>query len=279
MVELGKHNELAVVKELDFGVYLDGGEDFGEILLPRRYVPRNLEVDQKVKVFIYTDSEDRVIATTENPKARVGDFSFLKVVSVSPFGAFLDWGLSKDLLLPLAEQPRKQTLHPGNFVIVRVYVDTMTHRVAASQKLAKFLDQTPANYEPGQEVSILIMNKSELGYAAIVDSTHRGLLFDEEVFEPLLKGHERKAFIKRVREDGKIDLTLVKPGYEKVDTISEDILNKLKREGGFLKVTDKTSPEVINRELKMSKKNFKKAIGALYKKRLIVIEEDGIRLV
>jgi uncharacterized protein len=277
MVQIGQYSELEVVKEVDFGVYLDGGKDFGEILLPKRYVPQGLKVGQKVNVFVCTDSEDRIIATTEKPKALVGDFVFLKVVSVSSFGAFLDWGLSKDLLLPLREQKRK--LKPGDFCAVKVYLDAKTQRVAASQKLDKFLNQTPPNYGPGQKVALLIVDKTDVGYSAVINSAHRGLLFQNEIFEPLSEGDNRQGFIKKVREDGKIDLTLIKPGYEKVDSISEDILNELKANGGFLEVTDKTPPEIIYRQLKMSKKTFKKAIGALYKKRLIVIEADGIRFV
>jgi len=276
MVEVGKYNELVVVKRLDFGVYLDGGEDFDEILLPKRYVPRGLELDQKINVFIYTDSEDRVIATTDKPKAVVGDFAFLKVVSVNSFGAFLDWGLLKDLLLPLGEQKRK--LKPGDFCVVKVYLDAQTNRVAASQKLGRYLDKEPPNYKPWQEVSLLIVGKTGLGYSAVINSNHWGLLFDHEIFEPLSEGDERVGFIKRVREDGKIDLSLMKGGYGKVGGIAEDILHQLKAQGGFLGITDKTPPDVIYHQFKMSKKTFKKAIGALYKKKLIVIEAGGIRL-
>jgi len=277
MVQLGQYNDLEVVKRVDFGVYLDGGEEFGEILLPERYVPEGLKPGETVHVFVHTDSEDRVIATTEKPKAVVGDFAFLKVVSVNPFGSFLDWGLMKDLLLPSGEQKGK--LEPGDSCVVRVYLDPKSNRVAASQKFDKFLDKTQPNFKSGQEVSLLIVRKTDLGYLALVNKTHLGLLYDNEIFDPLAEGDEKKGFIKRVREDGKIDLTLVKPGYQKVDAISTDILAQLKASGGFLPVTDKTAPDIIYKQFKMSKKTFKKAIGALYKKRLIILRTDGIRLV
>ncbi len=276
MIQLGKYNKLKVVKSLDFGVYLDGDEEFEEILLPKRYVPKGLRVGQDIEVFVYMDSEDRVIATTEQPKAVVGDFAFLKVVSVNDFGAFLDWGLPKDLLIPISEQNRK--LKVGDSCVVKVFLHFETNRIAASQKLDKFLNNSPEGYREGEEVSLLILHKMELGYPAVINDTHLGLIFENDVFERLSEGDRKKGFIKEVREDGKINLALTRPGYEKVDGISKDILDQLKAEGGFLDLTDKTSSDVIHSRLKMSKKTFKKAIGTLYKQRLILIEENGIRL-
>jgi len=276
-IKIGNFNDLTIVKEVDFGLYLDGGEPWGEILLPRRYMPKRYAVGETLNVFIYTDSEDRIIATTETPKAKVGEFACLKVVYVTPIGAFLDWGLTKDLLMPLGEQKRE--VQVGETCIVAVYLDVETNRVAASARLSQFMNQTPAAYETGEAVSLLICNKTELGYRAIINSAHWGVIFESDVFEPLKVGSTKRGYIKRVREDGKIDLILHKPGYEKVDDFSELVLEKLQAEGGFLALTDKTEPELIYEMFGVSKKTFKKAVGALYKKRRIVIEENGIRLI
>jgi len=275
-IKIGDINDLTVVKAVDFGLYLDGGEEWGEILLPRRYVPREYKIGEKLSVFIYTDSEDRIIATTETPKVKVGEFACLKVVFITPIGAFLDWGLSKDLLMPLGEMKRKVLI--GETCIVAVYLDTETNRVAASARLSQFMDQTPAKYELGEEVSLLICNETELGYRAIINNAHWGVIFENDVFEPVKVGSSKKGYIKRVREDGKIDLILHKPGYEKVGDFTDVIMEKLKKAGGFLGLTDKTEPEVIYDTFGVSKKTFKKAVGALYKKRLIIIEDEGLRL-
>ncbi len=274
MVEIGKLNKLRVVKEVDFGIYLDGG-DLGEILLPQRYVPENCKVGDSLRVFIYLDSEDRIIATTETPYAMVGDFALLKVVSVNSVGAFLDWGLPKDLLAPFSEQNPK--MEEGRSYIVRVYVDNR-NRIAASSKLDKYLDNEPGNFRIGREVKLLICNQTDIGHKAIINSSHWGVLHYNDVFQPLKKGQKTKGFIKKVRDDNKIDLCLHKPGYEKVDDVTETILTVLKEQGGFISVTDKSSPEVIYKLFGVSKKTYKKAIGAIYKKRLITIENNGIRL-
>ncbi len=277
MVEIGKYNVLKVVKDLDFGLYLDGGEELGEILLPRRYVPVNCTVDTELEVFIYLDSEDRLIATTEMPNAIVGEFAYLKAVSVGKIGAFLDWGLPKDLLVPFREQ--KANIEKDRSYVVYIYLDDESRRIAASSKIEKFLDNLPPNYEEGQEVELMIYHQSELGYKAIVNGTHTGMLYDNEVFRRLNKGEKVKGYIKKVREDDKIDLALEKPGYGKVDGIAQSILNVLKNSNGFLDITDKSPAEEISKRLGISKKNFKKAVGSLYKQRLINIENDGIRLV
>ncbi len=276
MVRIGEMNDLVVVKAVDFGLYLDGGEEFGEILLPARYVPQDYKIGAKLRVFIYTDSEDRMIATTETPKAQVGEFACLKVVYVTPIGCFLDWGLSKDLLMPLGEQKREMRV--GETCIVGVFLDMATNRVAASARLTQFMNLTPAHYKPEQEVSFLICNKTALGYRAIINHAHWGVLFNADVFEPLKVGSAKKGFIKRVRADGKIDLALQKRGAEQVKDIADVILDKLKAEGGFLPLTDKTGTEVIYELFNVSKKTYKRALGALYKKRQIVISDDGIRL-
>jgi len=275
MAEIGVFNNLRVIKEVDFGVYLDGGEH-EEILLPRRYVPENCNVDDNIRVFIYLDSEDRFIATTETPYAMVGDFALLKVVAVESVGAFLDWGLLKDLLVPFGEQ--SPTMEIGKSYIVRIYVDKQSNRIAATTRLDRYLDNDPGNFHAGQEVELLICNQTDIGYKAIINGTHWGVLYSNEVFQPLKSGHKAKGYIKKVREDNKIDLSLHKPGYERVDDITDTILNVLKEQGGFISVTDKSSPETINKLFGVSKKTYKKAIGAIYRKRLITIESDGIRL-
>jgi uncharacterized protein len=275
MAEIGVYNNLRVIKEVDFGVYLDGGEH-EEILLPRRYVPENCKVDDNIRVFIYLDSEDRFIATTETPYAMVGDFALLKVVAVESVGAFLDWGLLKDLLVPFGEQ--SPTLEKDKSYIVRIYVDKQSNRIAATTRLDRYLDNTPGNFHAGQEVELLICDQTDIGYKAIINGTHWGVLYSNEVFQPLKSGQKIKGYIKKVREDNKIDLSLHKPGYERVDDITDTILNVLKEQGGFISVTDKSSPETINKLFGVSKKTYKKAIGAIYRKKLITIESDGIRL-
>lgn len=275
MAEIGKLNTLRVVKEVDFGLYLDGGEH-GEILLPKRYVPENCKPEDEIEVFIYLDSEDRIIATTETPRIMVGEFASLKAISVTQMGAFLDWGLMKDLFVPFREQ--KQKMEEGKYYIVTVYVDHETKRLVGSAKIEKFLDNLPPDYEPGQEVDLVIAGETDLGFNAIINNKHLGVLYKNEVFKPLRKGENIKGYIKKIREDEKIDLLLQKPGYAKVDDISMKIVDVLKKHNGFLPVTDKSDPETIYELFGVSKKTYKKAIGSLYKFRLIEIEDKGIRL-
>jgi len=275
MVEIGNYNNLRIVKELDFGVYLDG-EEKGEILLPIKQVPPNVEVDDFIEVFIYNDSEDRIIATTKEPFAIVGDFVLLRTVDVTAVGAFMDWGLVKDLLVPFREQKAK--FEAGRSYIVRVYLDENTQRIVASAKLDRFLDKTPAKYIEREEVDLLIQSKTDLGYKAIVNNLHWGMLYENEIFKELKVGQKIKGYIKKVREDDKIDLYLTKQGYTKVDKISQNVLHVLEDNSGFLPINDKSAPETIYKTFEISKKNFKKAIGSLYKHRLITIEKGGIRL-
>lgn len=276
MAEVGKWNKLEVLKELDFGMYLDGKEQ-GEILLPIRYVPQGLKIGDTADVFVYLDSEDRIIATTEKPFAEVGDFVLLEVVSVNDIGAFLDWGLMKDLFVPFREQ--KQKMEVGNSYVVYIYVDDMTGRITGSAKVENFLDATPPEFQEGQEVDLIIYMQTDMGYKAIVNNTHTGMLFDTDVFRTLHRGEHTKGYIKKVREDQKIDLLLDKPGYEKVDEISKRVLDKLKEEKGFIALSDKSPADDIYDMFGISKKTFKKAVGALYKARLITLEENGIRLI
>ena len=276
MVEIGKINALRIVKEVDFGLYLDGGEK-GEILLPKRYVPEQYEIDEIIDVFIYNDSEDRIIATTEKPYAMVGDFALLEVVSVNKIGAFLDWGLAKDLLVPFREQKAKMI--EGNSYIVAIYLDDESKRIAATSKIDKLLDNVPAEYEVNQEVDLLIYSKTDLGYKVIINKLHWGMLYDNQVFQELERGQHLKGYIQKVRDDEKIDVTLHKPGYEKIDALAQLILNELKENHGFLSVNDKSTSEEIHELFGESKKTFKKAIGQLYKKGIISINDTGIELI
>lgn len=275
MVEIGKINTLEVVRETENGVYLDGME-LGEILMPRKFVSDEVKSQGWADVFVYTDSEDRLVATTEEPLIKVGEFAMLNVFAVTRFGAFLDWGLPKNLLVPFREQ--KANMVEGRSYIVHAYLDLQTNRIAASAKLDKYLDNVPPEYEAGDEVQLLVAEETDLGYKAIVDNLHWGMIYKNQVFQPLTIGQSLTGYINRIRPDEKIDLLLEKPGYEKVDAISEKILEELRENRGFMAVSDKTSPEMIQAMFGISKKNFKKAIGALYKKRLISFDSDGIRL-
>jgi uncharacterized protein len=275
MAEIGRWNTLEVLKQLDFGVYLDGGEH-GEILMPIRYVPQDCKIGDKVEVFIYLDSEDRLIATTEKPFAQVDDFALLECVSVSGVGAFLYWGLMKDLFVPFREQ--KQKMEVGYSYVVYIFVDEMTGRIMSSAKVENFFDQTPPEFIAGQEVDLIIYTQTDIGYKAIINNIHTGVLFNTDVFRTLHRGEHIKGYIKKIREDQKIDLLLDKPGYEKVDDISKNILDKLKEKKGFIALSDKSPADAVYDMFGISKKNFKKAIGALYKARLITLEENGIRI-
>lgn len=276
MIQPGKYNTLKVVKFVDFGAYLDGGEA-GEILLPVRYLPEQLEAGDELEVFIYLDSEDRIIATTERPFAQVGEFAYLKVKAVNRIGAFMDWGLMKDLLVPYREQ--KPGMEAGREFLVYVYLDPDSQRIVASAKIEKFLDNVFPEYEAGEEVSLLIESESLLGYNAIVNHLHRGILYHDELPGPLHPGQKLQAYIKKVRDDQKIDLSLYRPGYGQVDEVAQHILERLKAAGGFLPLTDKSDAALIFDHFAISKKVFKKALGALYKQRAILLEENGIRLV
>lgn len=275
MAEIGKWNKLVVLKELDFGIYLDGKEQ-GEILMPIRYVPKDIKIGDTIEAFIYLDSEDRIIATTEKPYAQVGDFALLEVLSVNNIGAFLDWGLMKDLFVPFREQ--KQKMEVGNSYVVYIYVDEQSGRIAGSAKLERFLDKTPPDFKEGQEVDLIIYEQTDIGYKAIINNTHTGVLFDTDVFRTLHRGEHTKGYIKKIRPDLKIDILLDKPGYEKVDEISKNILEKLKEKKGFIALSDKSPADDIYDTFGISKKTFKKAIGALYKARKISLEENGIKL-
>jgi len=276
MVEIGKYNTLKIVKDLDFGVYLDGGDDL-EILLPARYVPRNVKPGDEVEVFIYHDNEGRIIATTAKPLAIVGEFQWMECKSVNDMGAFLEWGLMKDLLVPFREQ--KMPMREGKWYLVYVHLDHVTKRIVASARVDKFLDNIPPVYEFNQEVDLLVADETEIGYKVIINNLHWGLVYHNEIYRRLERGEHLKGYIKEVREDEKIDVSLTRLGYEKVEGIAGIILDALKVQNGFLPVHDKSPAEEIYSLFGCSKKSFKQAIGALYKKKLISIEPAGIRLI
>lgn len=275
-IKLGKFNQLEVVKEVDFGMYLDGGEE-GEILLPSRYVPEDCKVGDMLNVFLYLDIDERLVATTLTPLVQVGEFACLEVAWVNEYGAFLKWGLMKDLFVPFGEQ--KMKMQVGNKYIIHAHIDEESYRIVASAKVDRYLSKETPEYQPGDEVDILIWQKTDLGFKAIIDNKFGGLLYDSEIFQPLHTGMELKAFVKQVREDGKIDLILQKPGFEKVGDFSKDLLQYIKDHEGHIALTDKSPAEDIYAIFGVSKKTFKKAVGDLYKKRVVALEEKGIRLV
>jgi predicted RNA-binding protein (virulence factor B family) len=275
MIQIGKSYPLEVVKEVSFGVYLNAHE-LGQILLPKKFVPKGSAIGDSIDVFIYLDSEDIVIATTQKPLVQVGEFAYLKAVATSSYGAFLDWGLDKDLLLPFGEQHRE--IEVGRSYLVYVYANQADERIVASAKVDKFLDKTEPNYQVGEEVEIYIGGSTDLGFKAIINHQHWGVLFQNEVFQRLSFGQKINAFIKQVRPDGKIDLILQEGAQQSFDKHSETIINKLHRAGGFLPLTDKTDAEIIYEQLGMSKKAFKRAIGGLFKAGQLSIDNDGLRL-
>ena len=274
-VVLGKYNQLEVVKQVDFGVYLNGGDD-GEILLPSRYVPEGCKPGDMLNVFIYLDNEERLIATTLQPKVQVGEFACLEVAWVNEYGAFLDWGLMKDLFVPFREQ--KQKMQKGYRYVVHAHVDEDSYRIMASAKVERYLSKEMPPYQPGEEVEVMVWQRTDLGYKLIVDNQFSGLVYQREIFKALEPGMKMSAYIRQVREDGKIDLTLQKDGLQKVGDFAELLLQYIKDHDGYTPLNDKSAAEDIYDAFEVSKKTFKKALGDLYKKRLIVLVEDGIRL-
>ena len=274
-VKLGKYNQLEVVKTVDFGVYLNGDDD-GEILLPSRYVPEGCNPGDVLNVFIYLDNEERLVATTLEPYVQVGEFACLEVAWVNEYGAFLDWGLMKDLFVPFREQ--KMKMQKGHRYVVHAHVDEDSYRIMASAKVERYLSKEHPEYQPGDEVEVMVWQKTDLGYKVIVDNQFSGLVYQKEIFKPLEPGMRMQAFIRQVREDGKIDLTLQKDGLQKVGDFAEILLQYIKDNGGHTPLNDKSAAEEIYDTFGVSKKTFKKAVGDLYKKRLIVLVEGGIQL-
>ncbi len=275
MLNIGKINTLNVVKKQGADVYLDNGTS-AKVLLADKKPPENCQVGDALDVFVYVDSDGHLAATTKIPLAQVDDIAWLKVVSLNYVGAFLDWGLPKDLLVPFSEQHHEMEV--GKSYLVKVFLDDK-NRIAATTKIDRFIEDESVDFEVGQKVSLIIADKTDLGFKAIVNNTHWGLLYQNELFQPLKRGQKLDGYIKQIREDGKIDLNLNQPGYGKVVSLTDNILNKLKENNGALMLSDKSPPEAIYNAFGVSKKVFKQAIGALYKKQLISIDKNGIKLV
>jgi predicted RNA-binding protein (virulence factor B family) len=276
-MEIGKYHQLNVARLTDFGAFLEDQQG-EEVLLPRKFVPTDLKVEDSIEVFIYLDNEERPTATTQKPKINLDEFALLKVADVGKHGAFLEWGIDKQLFVPFMEQTQKMEV--GKSYVVRLYLDRMTDRLAASSKVKSFLEQETEALKEGEKVNLFIFRDTELGYEAIINHQYLGLLYHNEVFQPLKPGDALEGYIKKLREDDKIDLSLKQQGYEKViDSDTEIILKALKEADGYLALHDKSSPADIYSTLKMSKKAFKRSIGKLYKEKQIQLEDKGIRLV
>lgn len=275
-IKLGEYNHLTVVKQVDFGMYLDGGDE-GEILLPARYVPEGCKPGDELDVFIYLDNEERPVATTLTPKAKVGDFAFLEVAWVNRYGAFLDWGLMKDLFCPFREQ--KMRMEKGKGYIVHVHRDDESYRIVASAKVDRYLDSSFPKYKRGEEVELLVWQKTDLGFKVIINNRHGGLIYKDQVFKDIHTGDRVKGYIDNVRTDGKIDVTLQPTGHRQTVEFSETLMQYLKDNGGRCDLGDKSAAEDIYERFAVSKKTYKKAVGELYKRRVITIGDDGIKLV
>jgi predicted RNA-binding protein (virulence factor B family) len=275
MAEIGKMNGLAILRACDHGLVLDGGE-LGEILMPNRYIPNEWNAGDILDIFLMRDSEDRLTATSLTPLAMVDEFACLRVVSATDIGAFLDWGLPKDLFVPFREQ--NVELREGQTAVVRVYFDQISGRIAASAKLDRYLDNTPPPFKEGDRVKLMICAKTDLGYKSIINGTHWGMIFFNDVFQPLEKGQLVDGYIKQVRPDRKVDLSLQEMDSNRFASLADAIVEYLKEQGGFMPITDKSPPEEIYKLFGASKKAYKRAIGGLYKKRRITFEKDGTKL-
>lgn len=276
MIEQGKFVRLNIVKRSTFGLFL-GDEAGEELLLPNKYCTDSMKPGLEVDVFIYRDSEDRKVATTLTPKIRFHEFALLKAIAVAKVGAFMDWGLEKDLMVPFREQP--QNMEEGRWYIVYLDLDEKSDRLFASNRVERYLQNDKLSVVEGEEVSLVVWQKTDLGYTVIVNHAHKGLVFENEIFQDLNVGEKHKGYVKKIREDNKIDISLQAIGYQKFnDANSELIFSALVENQGFLPLTDKSSPEAIYSQFNISKKAFKKSIGALYKQKKILIETSGIRL-
>ena len=274
MLRLGDYNTLRIVKSVDFGLYLDGGEE-GEILLPQRYVTNDMHIGDEIEVFIYLDQEERPVATTEHPIAKVGEFASLEVAWVNQYGAFLKWGLMKDLFCPFREQ--KKRMEQGQRHIIYIKVDKDSYRLMATAKVEKYLEPAPA-LKHGDPADILVWQKTDLGFKCIVNNKFQGQIYDNQIFQPLHSGDRLSGFIDHVRQDGKIDLTLQPSGRQHTLDFAEVLLRYLYENDGYCNLGDKSPAELIYDRFQVSKKAYKKAIGDLYRRRFITIEDDGIRL-
>jgi hypothetical protein len=276
MLNVGFYNNLKYARATRHGVYLQD-EEGREVLLPRSETPEDLKEGDDIEVFLYTDSEDRLTATTLQPKAIRNEFAFLQVAEVSGVGAFLDWGLrGKDLLVPFSEQSQK--MKKGEWHLVYVYLDELTNRLVASGKINRFFEKQMMDLNTGEEVDLLVGRQTDLGFNVVVNNKYKGLLYHTEIFQTIRPGFRLRGYVGRIRDDGKLDISLRPPGFAKVEPNAQKILELLRKNDGFLDLTDKSDPELIRTRLAMSKKTFKKAIGTLYKKRLIRLENGGIFL-
>ena len=276
MLKLGQHNTLTVTKQVDFGLYLDGGQE-GDILLPQKYVPEGTQVGDELRVFIYLDQEERTIATTEEPFAQVGDFAYLECSWVNQYGAFLNWGLTKDLFCPFREQ--KKRMEVGKSYIVHIQIDKETYRIVASAKVEHFLHTDVPPYHHGESVDLLIWQKTELGFKVIVNNQYGGLIYENQVFQPIHTGDRLQGFVNTVRPDGKLDITLQPTGRKQTKDFAETLLEWLQQHDGFCPLGDKSDADAIKELFHVSKKTFKRAVGNLYKRQLVIPNNDSLTLV
>ncbi|SDB41082.1 hypothetical protein SAMN03097699_1176 [Flavobacteriaceae bacterium MAR_2010_188] len=274
-MQLGYYNLLEIVRDTDPGLFLED-EDGNEVLLPNRYVPETFDIGDEIKVFVYLDNEERIVATTDEPYIKREEFALLRCNEVNDFGAFLDWGLVKELFCSFQEQAFKMKV--GGWYLVYCYLDEKTERLVASSKTNQFLDNTELTVEPFEEVDLIVSHPSELGMNVIINKKHLGLIFQDDLFKELSVGDRLKGIIKKIRPDNKINVTLSKMGYRSIEPNADAIMETLQKNNGVIKLTDKSNPEEIKDQLEMSKKSFKKAIGTLYKQRLIDLKDDGIYL-
>ncbi len=275
MIKIGNYNELKVVKKVDFGFYVDG-EEYGEILMPMKYAPEELSVGDSVKVFLYRDSEDRLVATTEHPFAEVGEVALLQAKSVGKIGAFMDWGVMKDLLVPFREQA--EDIVEGRGYVTYVYLDNVTKRIVGSTKLNKYIGNKIPRYEAGEEVEVVVVKRTDLGYKVVVDNLFWGMIFNNDIFDDIRVGDRLPAYVKLVRDDGKIDLTLRAFGGSRVFQLAKMIVGYLNDVGGRMSITDSSSPDDIKCTFHCSKKDFKKALGLLYKRGQVTLNENSVSL-
>ena len=276
MIKIGEHNTLEILRETDPGLYL-GDTQENVVLLPHRYKPENFNIGDMLEVFVYLDYDERPVATTLTPHVLLNDFGYLHCSDVNEFGAFMDWGVQKQLFVPFKEQARPMKV--GNWYIVYMYMDMQTNRLVGSSKTNKYLNNDSVTLKKFDQVSIMVTHITDLGANVIINGTHKGLIFINDIFEDIRTGDTMKAYIKRVREDNKIDVVLQSPGYRSIEPNANFILEELKAAGGFMSLHDKSDPQDIKNELGMSKKSFKKAIGTLYKDKQIQIKQDGISLI
>ncbi|WP_299126859.1 S1-like domain-containing RNA-binding protein [uncultured Winogradskyella sp.] len=276
MIHLGEYNTLEILRDTEPGLFLGDGKE-GEVLLPNRYVPQDFEIGDKLDVFVYLDNEERPVATTDQPYAKKGDFALLRCNQVTKFGAFLDWGLVKELFCPFKEQAFK--MKAGSWYLVHCYLDEETERLVASSKTNRFLDNKQLTVKQFDEVDIIVSHPSEIGMNVIVNNIHLGLVFNDDIYKDISVGDRLKGIVKKVRDDNKLDISLSQIGYRNIEPNAQFILEALNDNSGFIPLHDKSSPESIKEHLQMSKKSFKKAIGALYKDRVITINENGISLI